>query len=87
MQDIVAYFGEWVRTERLRQGLSQEKLAEKAGVHRTYVGMVERAEKNVTLRSMEKIVSGLGMAVGDVFRNYAPRSECENKKLRKKDSE
>ncbi len=54
-------FGEKVRSERLRQGLSQEELASKAGVHRTYVGMIERAEKNITLQNMEKFAKALGL--------------------------
>lgn len=77
MLDIVTYFGEWVRAERLRQGLSQEKLAEKAGLHRTYIGMVERAEKNVTLRNMEKIANALGVTVSDIFGGYPPQSTGE----------
>jgi transcriptional regulator with XRE-family HTH domain len=58
-QDILTRFGENVRRERLKRNLSQEKLAELAGVHRTYIGMVERAEKNITLRNMNKIASAL----------------------------
>jgi len=46
---ILEKFGQNVRFERLKQGLSQEQLAAKAGVHRTYIGMIERAEKNITL--------------------------------------
>ena len=52
---ILVKFGEKVREERLKQGLSQEELASKAGVHRTYIGMIERAEKNITLENIEKI--------------------------------
>lgn len=52
-------FGEKVREERLRQGLSQEALAARAGVHRTYIGMIERAEKNITLGNIEKIAKAL----------------------------
>ena len=42
-------FGDKVREERHKLGLSQEELASRAGVHRTYIGMIERAEKNITL--------------------------------------
>jgi len=58
---ILEKFGEKVRTQRLKLGLSQEKLAVKAGVHRTYIGMIERAEKNITLENIEKIAKALGM--------------------------
>ena len=49
-------FGKNVQEIRRSKQLSQEKLAELAGVHRTYIGMVERAEKNITLCNIEKIV-------------------------------
>ncbi|MFA6553859.1 MAG: helix-turn-helix transcriptional regulator [Patescibacteria group bacterium] len=58
-QSIVEKFGNRVREERLLQHLSQEELAKKAGVHRTYIGMIERSEKNVTLESIEKIAKAL----------------------------
>jgi transcriptional regulator with XRE-family HTH domain len=44
---ILVLFSEKVRSERLKQGLSQEELAARAGVHRTYIGMIERAEKTL----------------------------------------
>ena len=48
-REILIKFGKKVREERARLGLSQEELASRAGVHRTYIGMIERAEKNITL--------------------------------------
>ncbi|MBI4225747.1 helix-turn-helix transcriptional regulator [Candidatus Roizmanbacteria bacterium] len=54
-------FGNRVREERQRQHLSQEELAERAGLHRTYIGMIERAEKNITLENIEKIANALGI--------------------------
>lgn len=60
-------FGEKVREERLRQGLSQEELASKAGVHRTYIGMIERAEKNITLANIEKIAKALNLPIGNLI--------------------
>ena len=58
-RDILRKFGNRVREERKRANLSQEELAEKAGVHRTYIGMIERAEKNITLLNIEKISKAL----------------------------
>jgi transcriptional regulator with XRE-family HTH domain len=58
---ILIKFGQRVRAERQNQGLSQEELAERAGVHRTYIGMIERAEKNITLLNIEKIAIALGI--------------------------
>ena len=58
---ILIKFGQKVRAERQKQGLSQEELAEKAGVHRTYIGMIERGEKNITLLNIEKIAKALNI--------------------------
>ena len=59
-------FGEKVRLERLKQGLSQEALATRAGVHRTYIGMIERAEKNITLANIKKIAGALSIKISDL---------------------
>jgi transcriptional regulator with XRE-family HTH domain len=56
---LVAVFAANVRRRRLQLGLSQEELAEAAGVHRTYVGMLERGEKNVTIYNIERIAIAL----------------------------
>ena len=63
---ILKQFGARVREERLRKGLSQERLGEMAKVHRTYIGMIERAEKNITLTNMEKIARALGLKVNSL---------------------
>ena len=60
-------FGEKVKKERIRQGLSQEELAAKAGVHRTYIGMIERAEKNITLRNMSRIAKALNTRLSSLI--------------------
>ena len=66
-KEILIKFGKKVREIRVRQNLSQEKLATKAGVHRTYIGMIERAEKNITLENIEKIAKALGLSVKELF--------------------
>lgn len=58
---LVAVFAANVRRIRLELSLSQEELAERAGVHRTYVGMLERGEKNVTIYNIERIANALGV--------------------------
>ncbi len=50
-----------LKEARLKMGLSQEGLAEIADLHRTYVGAVERAERNITLVSLEKLANALGV--------------------------
>lgn len=65
--EILKQFGDKVRAERTRLGLSQEELATKAGVHRTYIGMIERGEKNITLGNIEKITKALKISITDFF--------------------
>lgn len=63
---ILELFGRNVQKYRSEQNISQEKLAEKAHLHRTYIGMVERAERNITLINMEKIANALGVGLADL---------------------
>jgi transcriptional regulator with XRE-family HTH domain len=64
---LLVKFGQKVRNERLRQSLSQEQLADRAGLHRTYIGMIERAEKNITLLNIQKIANALRINIRDLF--------------------
>jgi transcriptional regulator with XRE-family HTH domain len=61
--------GENIRALRVIRGLSQEQLAHKASVHRTYIGIVERAEKNITLVNIEKISNALEIDLVELFKN------------------
>lgn len=56
-----------VRALREAQGISQEKLAELSDLHRTYIGMVERLERNPSLICIHKIANGLGVHITDLF--------------------
>ena len=60
-------FGKKVRELRIAKKLSQEQLAHLADVHRTYIGMIERAEKNITLVNIEKIAKALEVSIKDFF--------------------
>ena len=55
MSEIAKFIGQRIRNYRTQRGLSQEKLAELSGCHPTYIGQVERGEKNATLESIEKL--------------------------------
>ena len=68
-KEVLIKFGQRVRDERAKLGLSQEELASRAGVHRTYVGMIERAEKNITLENIQKISGALKIKLSDIFRD------------------
>ncbi|PRD36420.1 UNVERIFIED_CONTAM: hypothetical protein NCL1_08937 [Trichonephila clavipes] len=59
--NLVSIFASNVRKRRLELNLSQEELAERAGLHRTYIGMLERREKNVTIYNIERVASALDL--------------------------
>lgn len=65
---ILVQFGNNVSKLRKSQNLSQEKLAQKSGLHRTHIGMIERAERNITLLNIEKLATGLGVSIDELFR-------------------
>lgn len=67
---VLIQFGNKIREERHKQHLSQEQLAEKAGLHRTYIGMIERAEKNITLENIHRISKALGLNLSELFRGF-----------------
>lgn len=67
-KEILVKFGEKIRTERMKLGLSQEELAARANVHRTYIGMIERAEKNITLENIGKIAKALKISIAEIFK-------------------
>lgn len=56
-----------LRKIRLAKGLSQEYLAELAGLHRTYIGSVERGERNISIDNMERVASALGRDLRDLL--------------------
>ena len=73
-------FGKRVRELRRKKNLSQEELAAKANLHYTYIGAVERGEKNPSLQSIEKIAKGLDVPLPDLF-SFLEKSS-PNDKLR-----
>lgn len=58
---IRARFGRHLRALRVTKNISQEKLADLAGLHRTYLSSVERGERNVTIETVEKLANALGV--------------------------
>lgn len=68
MKDLKKAFGLRVKELRTKLGISQEEAADRAGLHFTYWGAVERGEKNLTIESMGKIATGLGTTVGSLFK-------------------
>lgn len=66
-EPILLAFGHRVQELRKERNLSQEQLADLAGVHRTYIGMIERAEKNITLCNIVRIANALKVSIKDLF--------------------
>jgi len=67
MKQILEEFGKRIRELRKQKNLSQEDLAERAGLHYTYIGQVERGKKNPSLKSIEKIAKALDTSLPDLF--------------------
>ena len=65
---ILLKFGDNVREIRKSKELSQEQLSFKADLHRTYIGMIERAEKNITLSNIEKIAKALEVDIVELLK-------------------
>lgn len=67
-------FARLLRSERLARGISQEALAELAGLHRTYVGSVERGERNIAVDNMEALAKALDLDISDLLQR-PPKQE------------
>lgn len=67
MSEISKIIGQRIRNYRTEKRLSQEKLAEISGCHPTYIGQVERGEKNATLESIEKIACAMSIPLSKLF--------------------
>ena len=67
MENVRVLVGERIRNLRKERGWSQEKLGEKADLHHTYVGAVERGEKNASIDTLDKIADALGNEMVDLF--------------------
>lgn len=65
-------FGQRVRERRVQLGLSQEALAERSGLHRTYVGSLERGERNVALLNIVRLAAALDVDAGELLRGLQP---------------
>lgn len=64
---LIRLFGGRLKAVREEKGYSQEGLAEVSGLHRNYIGMVERGERNITLKNYARLCEALGLALSDLF--------------------
>jgi transcriptional regulator with XRE-family HTH domain len=67
MEDIRRRFGRAVRKRREKLGISQEEFADLCGLHRTYMGGIERGERNISLANIEKIARALRIALSELL--------------------
>lgn len=65
--EIKKRFWEKVKEQRKKLGLSQDELAQKCNLHRTYIGIIERGEKNICLENIEKLSKALKVEIKDLF--------------------
>ena len=65
--DIRERFGDGVRARREELDLTQEDLAGKAGIHRTYLSDIERGSRNVSLINIEKVAASLSLTISELF--------------------
>lgn len=66
-------FGAEIRRLREKKGYSQESFAEACGLHRTYIGAIERGERNVSIDNIERIAAALGVPIAALFPEKAPK--------------
>ncbi len=77
--ELLETLAENIRSFRRKKGISQEALADMCSLHRTYIGSVERRERNVTLASLAVLADALGMSVPELL---TPREHEKNKNPR-----
>ncbi|MBD2136236.1 helix-turn-helix transcriptional regulator [Anabaena sp. FACHB-1237] len=68
--DINQRFGKAIRRRRRELDFSQEELAEKAEIHRTYISSIERGKRNPSLENIEKLAKALDIFISELFANY-----------------
>ena len=81
MEDIKKLVGDRIRALRKERGYSQERLADKAELHYTHIGSIERGEKNWSIETLVKVANGLNVEVSDLFQ--FPMKAAEAKKIKK----
>jgi transcriptional regulator with XRE-family HTH domain len=76
-ESITARLGKRVRSLRNERHLTQEQLADICGLHRTYIGMIERGEKRLTVETAQRLASGLGVKLWELFIGLSEESNLQ----------
>ena len=74
-QPLIEAFGKRIRQLRTERNLSQEQLVELTGFHRTYIGMVERGERNISLSNIGVFAKSFGLTISQLFEFPTKRGE------------
>ncbi len=80
---ILNIFSDNIRYYRKLQNISQEELSFRSGLHRTYIGMIERAERTATIITLEKIATALGVSYNDLLTVKVDYSVLNGKRVRR----
>jgi transcriptional regulator with XRE-family HTH domain len=72
---LLKALGRRIRELRTEQGYSQEAFADKCGVHRTFMGTIERGESNLSFQNIHKVAATLGVTLSDLFLNLERRAQ------------
>lgn len=83
-ETLVGALGQVVRERRAEAGFSQESFAFKVGIHRTYVGAVERGERNLSLQNMLRIAEALGVRVSELLAEAESRARPKRGRRRQR---
>jgi len=67
VKQLETSLGDQIRSERYRKNFSQLSLSEKCGLHRSYIGLIERGEKNITVINCMKIANALGISLSELI--------------------
>jgi len=73
---LLKALGQRIRELRTEQGHSQEAFADKCGVHRTFMGTIERGESNLSFQNIHKVAINLGISLSTLFRNLEDKAEA-----------
>ena len=74
--DIIQVFARNLRKYRLANGLSQERLAEKSGLHRTYISGIERCQRNLSIENVQRLADALSIAPYQLFLEEGEETPC-----------
>jgi transcriptional regulator with XRE-family HTH domain len=77
---LLAALGQRIRELRTKQGYSQEAFADKCGVHRTFMGTIERGESNLSFHNIVKVSITLGMTLAQLFSGLEKRAKASDER-------